>query len=268
MDDIREIALVADTETTGLELSTAHICQLGVVLVEAADDGPGFQLNGKQSLRSTELLMYLNPGVPIPESSTEVHGITDAKVQYAMAEATGLMWFGRVLGDYLELKDTHDVFLVTYNGERYDMPLIERLAREYGLESPHVWDFKHIDLFPLVQRLDPAGRHKLGEAWEDMMERPAEGAHDAAADCHMVADLLDAIMEAQGYTTLTELHDWATTGIPYEIMPFSKKYKGMALPDVPTGFLNWLVKNTEPADMSRDLRATLLKYLGKGGTDE
>lgn len=267
MDDIREIALLADTETTGLDLATAHICQLGVVLCEAADDGPGFQLNGKQSLRSTELLMYLNPGVEIPESSTAIHGITDAKVKYAMDESTGLTWLGKVLADYLSMQETHEVFLVTYNGERYDMPLIERLAREYGIESPHVWDFKHIDLFPLVQRLDPAGRHKLGEAWEDMMERPAEGAHDAAADCHMVADLLDAIMEAQEYTSLSELYDWATTGIPFVTMPFGK-HKGMAIEDVPTGYLNWLFKNTEPADMSRDLRATLLKYLGKGATDE
>lgn len=267
MDDIREIALIVDTETTSLDIPTAHICQLGVVLAEAEDDGPGFQLNGKQSLRSTELLMLLNPGVEIPESSTEVHGITDRHVKYAMHESLGLKWFGQLLGEYLKLNETHDVFLVTYNGERYDMPLVERLAREYGLESPHVWDFKHIDLFPLVQRLDPAGRHKLGEAWEDMMERPAEGAHDAAADCHMVADLLDAIMEAQGYTSLTELYDWATTGIAYEVMPFGK-HKTMALEDVPSGYLNWLFKNTEPADMSRDLRATLLKYLGKGATDE
>lgn len=267
MDDIREIALIADTETTSLDLAVSHICQLGVVLCEAADDGPGFQLNGKQSLRSTELLMYLNPGVEIPESSTEVHGITDAQVKFAMAEATGLVWFGKVLADYLELRETHEVFLVTYNGERYDMPLIERLAREYGIDSPHVWDFKHIDLFPLVQRLDPAGRHKLGEAWEDMMERPAEGAHDAAADCHMVADLLDAIMEAQEYTSLSELYDWATTGTPFVTMPFGK-HKGMPIEEVPTGYLNWLFKNTEPADMSRDLRATLIKYLGKGGTDE
>lgn len=268
MEDTREIGILIDTETTGVEPKVAHICQLAAVLVEAEDDGPGFNLNGKQSLRSTELLMYLNPGIPIPESSTEVHGITDAMVQYAMAESTGLLWLGRMLGEYLSMQETHDVYMITYNGERYDIPIIERLSREYGLESPHVWDFKHIDLFPLVQRLDPCGRHKLSEAWEDMMERPSQGAHDAAADCHMLADLLDAIMEAQEYTTLAELYDWATTGIAYEIMPFSKKYKGMALPDVPSGFLNWLFKNTEPADMSRDLRATLIKYLGKGSIDE
>lgn len=265
--ELREIGLIFDTEGTGLDIRAAHLCQLGVVLVEAEDDGPGFRLNGKQSLRSTELLMYLNPGIPIPEASREIHGITDAMVKYAMTEELGLTYFGRLLDEYHRMQDTHDVFLISYNGERFDVPLVEHLARGYQLEDPHVWNFKHIDLFPLVQRLDPAGRHKLAEAWSDMMGQEAEGAHDAAADCHMVADLLDAILEAQGYTSLSELYEWSITPVPYPIMPFGK-HKGMAIEEVPKSYLNWLYKNTEPADMSRDLRATLLKFLGKGATDE
>lgn len=265
--ELREIGLIFDTESTSLSLPVAHICQLGVVLVETEDDGPGFALNGKRSLRSTELLMYLNPGVPIPADSTKIHGIKDEMVKYAMTEELGLTYFGRLLDDYHKMQDTHDVFLITFNGERYDVPLVELLARGYQLEDPHVWNFKHIDLFPLVQRLDPAGRHKLSEAWSDMMEQEAVGAHDAAADCHMVADLLDAILEAQGYTSLSELYEWSITPIPYTVMPFGK-HKGMPIEEVPKGYLNWLYKNTEPADMSRDLRATLLKYLGKGATDE
>lgn len=268
MDNVtRDIGLIFDTEGTGLNIQATHLCQLGVVLVEADNDLPGFNLNGAQSLRSTELLMYLNPGMPIPAESTEIHGITDAMVKYAMTEELGLIYFGRMLREYHEMAGDADSYLISYNGERYDIPLVEHLARGYGLADPHVWSFKQIDLFPLVQRLDPAGRHKLAQVWEDMMGFPAVNAHDAAADCHMVADLLDAIMEEQGYTSLGQLYEWAMTPQAYVTMPFGK-HKGMPIEQVPTGYLNWLFKNTEPADMSRDLRATLMKLLGKGATDE
>lgn len=261
----REIGLVVDTETTGLEIKAAKICQMAAVLVESSADGLGFPVAEEgqpRSLRSTDLLLLMHPGEPIPAECSAIHGITDDMVKFAMSEELGLQWLGKVLQDYQELGDSHEVFILGYNIERFDLPLIEFRARSYGLESPHVWDFKAIDLFPLVQRLDPEGRHKLSEAWSDMMGQEAVNAHDAAADCHMVADVLDAVMDAQGYTSLSELYEWSREPQVYTTMPFGK-HKGKHADEVPYGYWKYLYKEIEPGDMSRDFRATIMHYLEK-----
>jgi len=61
--------IVADTETTGLDVATARIVSLGAVC------GHGTRL-----FRSRMLDDLVDPDVPIPPASTAVHGITDAMV--------------------------------------------------------------------------------------------------------------------------------------------------------------------------------------------
>lgn len=259
-----EAAVVLDTETTGLDLNTAAICQIAAVGVMPAEENDFTTALTGMTLLST----LLNPGCPIPEEAAAIHKVTDAKVRLAVPERLGIEMLAAQIDRAARAKER--VYLLSYNGDRYDLPLIERRARGHGLvgeEKPNVWELPHIDLFPLVQRLDPTGRHKLAEAWEDMMDMPSMDAHDAAADCYMVIDILAAIMGITGYKTLRELHEWSQEAIPYTLMPFGK-HKGLPVEKIPSGYWSWMYRNTEPADMSRDLRATLLKVLGKGGRDE
>lgn len=59
-------AVALDTETTGLDPIMARIVQFGTVLID----------NGKLS-DATRVEMIINPAIPIPPASTEVHGISD-----------------------------------------------------------------------------------------------------------------------------------------------------------------------------------------------
>ena len=87
-------AVVADTETTGLDTSKARLIEFGAVFIDqgviAAD---GFALS-------------INPGVPIPKSSTDVHGIDDAAVADAPAFAAAWPKISAYMGERLLIGHT------------------------------------------------------------------------------------------------------------------------------------------------------------------
>ena len=62
-------AVVVDTETTGLDTAKDRIIQVGAIAMDGADL--------RQDLTFDS---YVNPGLPIPEASRAIHGITDADV--------------------------------------------------------------------------------------------------------------------------------------------------------------------------------------------
>lgn len=80
-------AVAIDTETTGLKVQEARIIQFGAVAMQRGRLEP-----------TTALDLLVNPQVPIPPSSTEVHGINDAMVDdkppYPEAYARFLGWCG------------------------------------------------------------------------------------------------------------------------------------------------------------------------------
>ena len=67
-------AAVIDCETIGLDLGTDR------VIVVAAIRADFSQLDRGTMLTGDSLMVEVNPGVPIPEASTAVHGLRDADV--------------------------------------------------------------------------------------------------------------------------------------------------------------------------------------------
>ncbi len=101
-------ALVLDTETTGLDVTTARIVSIGALAIDGSeieDDGA--------------LSVLVNPGVPIPPESTRIHGISDTDV----AEAGGFSEHAGSLTERL-----HGRALVGHN-IGFDVAI---LAREYA----------------------------------------------------------------------------------------------------------------------------------------
>lgn len=98
---------VYDLETTGVDTETAHVVQAAIVRYRA-----GIVLDRRQVL--------CNPGIPIPEEATAIHGITDEMVANARPEVevlTGLVkWLAK------------RAVIVTYNGMSYDDKLVQRIT--------------------------------------------------------------------------------------------------------------------------------------------
>ena len=67
-----ELPIVSiDLETTGLHVASDRIVQVAIVKVSAINE------------ISTLADLLVNPDIPIPARSTEIHGITESDVRYA-----------------------------------------------------------------------------------------------------------------------------------------------------------------------------------------
>lgn len=112
----QRLLLVLDTESTGIDTSTARVVELGAV----------YFLAGAQVGRPMRILV--NPGEPIPPGATAVHKITDAMVADAPTFAEVAPRLHRHLdGDWAhEHLGTRQVpTVVGYNLLAYDLPLLQ-----------------------------------------------------------------------------------------------------------------------------------------------
>lgn len=182
---------VIDLETDGVDPLTCAPVELAIVRFEL----------GKVVHRWSTLI---NPGRPIPEEASTIHGITDDMVadapdfEAAMAHAIG--------GYYLD----GDTLPVAYHAP-FDRAILHRLAgakhghRTLALDSDLPW----VDPLVVVRHVDRfvpgKGRHKLEQA---CARRGIEvgGAHRALADAEACGLLLCKLYdEALGEMTVGEL---------------------------------------------------------------
>lgn len=157
---------VFDLETTGIDVETSRIVSAHVGVIGA--DG-----------RSTELTNWLaDPGVEIPEGASAVHGISTER-----ARAEGRPAAEVVAEIVAALRDILDRGIpVTIFNAPYDLTLLDREARRYGIEplrspgpiiDPLVID-KTLDRYRKGKRTLGATAQFYGVALDD--------AHDAGAD--------------------------------------------------------------------------------------
>ena len=127
-------AVALDTETTGLDTGRDRVLQVGAVA-----------LNGRAVLADDIFDRLVNPDMPIPPSSTAVHGIADEDVQAAERADAVLPaladWIGRrvVIGyavgfDLAMLKAEHDRLGLPWRPHR--SLCIRQLASAAGLRLP------------------------------------------------------------------------------------------------------------------------------------
>ena len=62
-------AIALDLETTGLDVADGRVVQIGAVA-----------MRGPVVLSEPRIDTHVDPGIPIPATSTRIHGITDADV--------------------------------------------------------------------------------------------------------------------------------------------------------------------------------------------
>jgi DNA polymerase-3 subunit epsilon len=171
-----------DTETTGVDVETDRIVSAAVVV----QDAPG--------LRPRVTRWLVNPGVPVPEAATRVHGLTEehlqrngrwpAPVMYEIAEALAEQAAaGRPL---------------TVMNAPFDLTLLDRELRRHRASSLHRW-FESSPLLVLDPRvLDKhLDRYRKGRrTLTDLCEHygvALEGAHDAGADARAALDVVRAV---------------------------------------------------------------------------
>jgi DNA polymerase-3 subunit epsilon len=160
-----------DLETTSPDPGTARIVTAAIVTLEA----------GRKPVTKSWLV---NPGVPIPEEATAIHGITDEMARtkgvepHVAAYEISAMLAGSVLLDGIPL--------VIYNAP-YDLTVLDRETRRFG-QAPFGDVLTGcsgciVDPFVLDKHLDPyrKGKRTLTANCEHYRVS-LDGAHEAGAD--------------------------------------------------------------------------------------
>ena len=171
-----------DTETTGVDVETDRIVSAAVVV----QDAPG--------LRPRVTRWLVNPGVPVPEAATAVHGLTEEFLQHRGR------WPAPVMYEIAEQLAEHAARgrpLVVMNAP-FDLTLLDRELRRHRASSLQRWlgssSLYVLDPRVLDKQLD---RHRKGRrTLTDLCahyEVPLEDAHDAAADALAALEVVRAL---------------------------------------------------------------------------
>jgi DNA polymerase-3 subunit epsilon len=166
--------LAFDVETTSVDVETARIVQAAQVYV-----------GGGRPTDPTVLL--INPGVPIPEEATAVHGITDEIIADVGMDAPAAM---DELAHMIDVAIGDGVPIVAYNA-RYDLTILDRELRRHGLVVPRWEDARVIDPHVIDKWLHRfrRGSRKLADVCAHYGVDLGDGAHNAGADALAAARL-------------------------------------------------------------------------------
>ena len=155
-----------DLETTGVNLSSDRIVEIAIVKILT---------DGTKSVKRK----LINPGMPIPKQSSDVHGITDDMVKDAPS-------FKQAAHELKQFLDNCD--LAGYNSNRFDIPLL----MEEFLRADIDFDMKGrrmVDVQQIFHKLEP---RTLSAAYSFYCQKTLEGAHSAEVDATATYEILEA----------------------------------------------------------------------------
>lgn len=166
--------LFCDFETTGLlkQGSNDWMTQPGIVQIGAIKANEDGDVLG-------ELVQTINPEMKIDEGAAKVHGFTDEKVKGAPT-----------LFEFLPEFADFTIGCGAWGGYNtpFDKGVLWFQLLRYGFETNFPWPPKELDVMKLVSKhlgQVPGKNHdrwKLGNAYEKILGKPLEGAHDALDD--------------------------------------------------------------------------------------
>jgi len=249
---IRPLAFI-DLETTGINIGNDRIVEIAIVKI--LPDGT------KQVKRK-----LINPQIPIPAASSDIHGITDEMVKDAPS-------FKQVANEIKQFLENAD--LGGYNSNRFDIPLLVeeflRAGQEFTTDGRKMVDVQKV--FHLMEQ------RTLGAAYKFYCGKSLEDAHSAEIDATATWEVLEAQIEKYPnigttvesivkFTGEDDLVDFArrfikTNGI--EVFNFGK-HKGRPVTEVlrtEPQYYDWMMKGDFPINTKQKLTDILNRTLLK-----
>ncbi len=155
-----------DLETTGVNPGTDRIVEIAIVKILP---------DGTKSVKCKRI----NPGMPIPKSSSDIHGITDEMVK-------DVPTFKQVAQELKQMLDGCD--FAGYNSNRFDIPLL----MEEFLRAEVDFDMKNrklLDVQNIFHKMEP---RTLTAAYKFYCSKSLDGAHSAEVDATATYEILEA----------------------------------------------------------------------------
>ncbi|APZ82876.1 putative DNA polymerase III epsilon chain [Flavobacterium phage FL-1] len=158
-----------DLETTGADAEVDKIVQIA---------GTKRHLDGTIERKN----LFINPGIPIPASATEVHGITDEMVKdaptFKQISVNLQAWFrGCDIGGF--------------NSDRFDIPLLSTEFNRLGIVFID-WDCNFLDTMKIYRHFYP---NTLVAIYERLFGEEFDNAHDALNDVLATDRVLEKVIE-------------------------------------------------------------------------
>lgn len=242
-----------DLETTGINLATDRVIEIAIVKIY-----PDKTRQVKHKI--------VNPQMPIPQSASDIHGITDDKVKDAPT-------FKEVANELKQFIDNAD--LSGYNSNRFDIPLL----MEEFLRAGITLDMTNRRMLDVQQIFHMMEKRTLGAAYKFYCEKELTDAHSAEADASATWEILEAQLtryEHLGETLDTILQftgeekyvDFARRFVmdnDVEVFNFGK-HKGRAVTDVLKAepqYYDWMMKGDFPLHTKQKLTEILNRTLLK-----
>jgi DNA polymerase-3 subunit epsilon len=238
------VFIAFDLETTGVDTQKDRIVQYCFIKME----------HGKEWEVKTALV---NPGIPIPEGASDVHGIKDEDVKKKHM-------FSAIAPHLLPWLQPEDAILMHFNGIGFDVPLLATEFERAGFKDHGLYDMKQIDGMVLYRNYR---KHSLIAALKDLTGKDLEDAHEAKADVEATIEVIKALMSKQELT----VDDAASESIPEDMVDFAGKLKlnddgepcynigkAKGTPVVEDkGFGEWMLKQDFPTETKKKVKELL-----------
>lgn len=241
---------VFDLETTGTNVGKDRIVEISILKV-----------NPDASRESKTWLV--NPEMPIPQASSEIHGITDEKVKDAPT-------FKEIAPKIIEFIAGTD--LGGFNSNRFDVPLLAEELLRAGMDFD-LSKFRLVDAQTIYHKMEP---RTLSAAYKFYCQKDLTNAHSAEADVLATFEVLDAqaahyddlpkdiagLSEFSYHNKFADLAGYiGYNDADEEVFQFGK-YKGQKVLDVfkkDLGYYSWIMNADFPLYTKKILTGIQLK---------
>jgi len=260
-----------DLETTGIKVATDRIVEISLVKILPS---------GKQEVYTKRV----NPGMPIPPRSTEIHGITDEDVK----DAPRFEEIAKEVGNFIGNGD-----LAGYNSNKFDIPLLveEFLRADVDFELK---GRRFVDVQNIFHKMEP---RTLKAAYEFYCKKDLENHHSAEADTFATYEVLKAQLDKYKGAKIKDRNGNITEPIINDIAALSNfseqhenadlighlifndkrqeifnfgKYKGKTVEEVfqkESSYYDWMMKSDFPLSTKKVITAIKLRQFNKGSVN-
>ncbi len=235
--ELKRPIIFFDLETTGVDTSRDRIVEISMIKVMP---------DGERITKTRRL----NPEMPIPESATAIHGISDADV----ADCPTFRQVARSLMDFVVGCDFGG-----FNSNRFDVPLLVEEFLRVGMEV----DFKRRNFIDVQNIFHKKEQRTLVAAYKFYCDKSLDDAHSAEADTmatyevfvsqlERYDDLPDTIEEIAKFSTHNETVDFAGQIIlndkGVEVFAFGK-HRGRSVAEIferEPSYYSWMMNGDFP----------------------
>lgn len=158
-----------DLETTGIKVATDRIVEISIVKIHP---------NGKKEVKTRRV----NPEIPIPKETSEIHGIYDEDVK----DEPTFKQIARSLDTFIQNCD-----LAGYNSNKFDVPLLAEEFLRAGID----FDVENRNLVDVQNIFHKMEQRTLVAAYKFYCKKDLTNAHSAEADTMATYEILEAMLD-------------------------------------------------------------------------